>query len=155
MNKTSQAHPLRTGSVAAHPPVAVDPENQARFRGCLLGGPVGDALGAPVEFMGLPEIRARFGAAGIRDFVPYVGKAGAITGDSDSTGAIAGNLLGALHGVDAIPRRWLEPLELRGVIEEIADDLLSWPQWPVRDKLPDDPAELAAAAYWIDRYPGG
>jgi ADP-ribosylglycohydrolase len=76
-----------------------------------------------------------------------------LTGDSDSTGAIAGNLLGALHGVGAIPERWLAPLELRGVIEEVADDLLSWQQWPVREFLPDDPAELAAAAYWLDRYP--
>jgi len=36
-----------------------------RFRGCLLGGAVGDALGAPVEFMGHAEILRRFGAAGI------------------------------------------------------------------------------------------
>ena len=26
------------------------------FKGCLLGGAVGDALGAPVEFMALEEI---------------------------------------------------------------------------------------------------
>jgi hypothetical protein len=76
-----------------------------------------------------------------------------LTGDSDSTGAIAGNLLGALHGIDAIPRRWLEPLELRGAIEEMADDLLSWPQWPIWEFLSDDPAERAVQAYWIDRYP--
>jgi ADP-ribosylglycohydrolase len=76
-----------------------------------------------------------------------------LTGDSDSTGAIAGNLLGAMHGVDAIPERWLAPLELRSIIEEVADDLLSWPQWPVREFLPDDPTELMAAAYWLDRYP--
>ena len=76
-----------------------------------------------------------------------------LTGDSDSTGAIAGNLLGALHGVDAIPGRWLAPLELRGVIEDVADDLLSWPQWPIWEVLPDDPAERAADAYWLDRYP--
>jgi len=52
-----------------------------------------------------------------------------------------------------LPQRWLAPLELRGVIEEIADDLLSWPQWPILEVLPDDPAERAAAAYWLDRYP--
>ena len=34
------------------------------FRGCLLGGAVGDALGAPVEFMSLEEIRTRFGPRG-------------------------------------------------------------------------------------------
>lgn len=47
-------------------------------------------------------------------------------GDSDSTGAIAGHLLGALHGVDAIPAEWLEPLELREVITGMADELHSY-----------------------------
>ena len=44
-------------------------------------------------------------------------------GDSDSTGAIAGNLAGALYGVEAIPARWLEPLELCDDIATLADDL--------------------------------
>ncbi|HKK02955.1 MAG TPA: ADP-ribosylglycohydrolase family protein [Gammaproteobacteria bacterium] len=44
-------------------------------------------------------------------------------GDSDSTGAITGQLLGALHGVEAIPPQWLEPLELRALISETADQL--------------------------------
>ncbi|WP_228276440.1 ADP-ribosylglycohydrolase family protein [Dechloromonas sp. H13] len=77
-----------------------------------------------------------------------------LTGDSDSTGAIAGNLLGALYGVEAIPPRWLEPLELREVITAVADDLLSWPQWTIGDRRPDDPARLGEWAYWVDRYPG-
>lgn len=47
-------------------------------------------------------------------------------GDSDSTGAIAGNLLGAIHGVHAIPPEWLERLELRDVIAEVAEDLLAY-----------------------------
>ncbi|HEX2778916.1 MAG TPA: ADP-ribosylglycohydrolase family protein, partial [Gemmatimonadaceae bacterium] len=46
-------------------------------------------------------------------------------GDSDSTGAIAGNILGARLGAAAIPERWLESLELRDVIERVADDLLT------------------------------
>lgn len=45
------------------------------------------------------------------------------SGDSDSTGALAGNLLGVALGERAIPRRWLETLEMRDVIERIADDL--------------------------------
>jgi ADP-ribosylglycohydrolase len=44
------------------------------------------------------------------------------SGDSDSTGAIAGNLAGALYGEAAIPPEWLEALELRDVIEQVADD---------------------------------
>lgn len=50
-------------------------------------------------------------------------------GDSDSTGAIAGNLLGAIHGRRCIPGHWLEALELRDVIEEVAMDLLMCRLW--------------------------
>lgn len=42
---------------------------QDRFRGCLLGGAIGDALGYPVEFMKNTEIKNRFGANGITDLV--------------------------------------------------------------------------------------
>ncbi len=45
------------------------------------------------------------------------------SGDSDSTGAITGNIMGAYLGIDAIPSRFVEPLELRRVIEQIAEDL--------------------------------
>jgi ADP-ribosylglycohydrolase len=45
-------------------------------------------------------------------------------GDSDSTGAITGNILGALLGKSVIPSEWLEELEMRDVIEEVARDLL-------------------------------
>ena len=45
------------------------------------------------------------------------------SGDSDSTGAITGNIMGAALGLKAIPEKYLEKLELRGVITELADDL--------------------------------
>ena len=45
------------------------------------------------------------------------------SGDSDSTGSITGNILGALHGIDVIPENWILNLELKGLIEEIAVDL--------------------------------
>lgn len=44
-------------------------------------------------------------------------------GDSDSTGAVAGNLLGAATGYDAIPQFYKDDLELHDVILHIADDL--------------------------------
>jgi len=44
-------------------------------------------------------------------------------GDSDSTGAITGNLLGAAVGYDAIPQHFKDDLELEPVIRHIADDL--------------------------------
>jgi ADP-ribosylglycohydrolase len=45
------------------------------------------------------------------------------SGDSDSTGAITGSILGVMHGVSAIPPAWLRRLELRDVIEAVAGDL--------------------------------
>ena len=44
-------------------------------------------------------------------------------GDSDSTGAVCGNIMGALLGRNAIPEHYTENLELLDVIEEIAEDL--------------------------------
>ncbi len=45
------------------------------------------------------------------------------SGDSDSTGAITGNILGALLGYEAIEKKWTEQLELRDIILEMAEDL--------------------------------
>ena len=45
------------------------------------------------------------------------------SGDSDSTGAVTGNILGAYLGLKSIPKKYLDNLELKDVILEIADDL--------------------------------
>ncbi len=52
-------------------------------------------------------------------------------GDSDSTGAVTGNIIGAQVGASGIPEKYTENLELRDLIIEIADDL-----W--RDCRPDE-----------------
>ena len=44
-------------------------------------------------------------------------------GDSDSTGAVTGNILGAKIGLSGIPAKYTEHLELRDLIIEVADDL--------------------------------
>lgn len=44
-------------------------------------------------------------------------------GDSDSTGAVTGNILGAAVGYDALPQHFKDKLELHDVILNIADDL--------------------------------
>ena len=45
------------------------------------------------------------------------------SGASDSTGAVTGNILGAALGESAIPVKFLEKLELRDIIREVAEDL--------------------------------
>ena len=71
--------------------------SRAHFRGCLLGGAVGDALGWPVEFLSLAEIRARYGRDGIRDLDPAArGGLGAVTDDTQMTMFTAEGLLRAI-----------------------------------------------------------
>lgn len=60
-------------------------------------------------------------------------------GDSDSTGAITGNILGAYLGLSKIPPEWVENVELKEVLIQVADDLLT-----IHKKGEE----------WWDRYPG-
>jgi hypothetical protein len=66
-------------------PVDERPRRDGRILGCLLGGAVGDALGAPVEFRSLAEIHNRFGPEGVSTFASAYGREGAITDDTQMT----------------------------------------------------------------------
>ena len=65
-------------------------------------------------------------------------------GDSDSTGAVTGNILGALIGYTAIDSKWKKNLELLDVILEVADDLCHGCQMSEYSHY-QDPA-------WITKY---
>ena len=92
---------------------------RSRVRGCLLGGAIGDALGAPIEFMGLSEIRSHFGPNGVTGYETAYGRRGAITDDTQMTlftveGIIRAVVRGTLKGICSPPavvwhayRRWL------------------------------------------------
>jgi ADP-ribosylglycohydrolase len=45
------------------------------------------------------------------------------SGDSDSTGSLAGNLLGLVHGLAGVPVEWVEGLVELEVVLQVADDL--------------------------------
>ena len=93
--------------------------DQDRYVGCLLGGAIGDALGAPVEFMSGADIAKQFGPGGIQDYVPCFGKVGAITDDTQMTlftaeGVVRSWVRAFVHAPSAIPsqiamayQRWL------------------------------------------------
>ncbi len=77
---------------------------QGRFAGCLLGGAVGDALGAPVEFMKRAEILRKFGSKGITQYAPAYGGVGRITDDTQMTlftaeGLIRAWVRGCMKGI--------------------------------------------------------
>ena len=92
---------------------------EERFKGCLLAGAVGDALGAPVEFMKRQAIIEQFGEDGIKDFAPAYGRKGAITDDTQMTLFTAEGLLQSWsHNEDAlicVSRAYLHWLKTQGI----------------------------------------
>ncbi|NPT54890.1 ADP-ribosylglycohydrolase family protein [Paraburkholderia elongata] len=108
-----------------------DAIKRSRFRGCLLGGAVGDALGAPVEFMNLADIRRSFGPGGICDYAVAHGRVGAITDDTQMTlftaeGLLRAHVRAALHGDGpmfgkATAQAYLRWLRTQGVKPKIAE----------------------------------
>ncbi|MCC6162339.1 MAG: ADP-ribosylglycohydrolase family protein [Acidobacteria bacterium] len=67
------------------------------------------------------------------------------SGDSDSTGAITGNIVGAIGGVHSLPTEGTEQVELRDVIETLSRDLTA-----IVNGADDD----GLAERLSDRYPG-
>lgn len=122
-----------------------------RVMGCFLGGAVGDALGAPVEFYNLSQIQAQFGVDGIGDYVPLHGTLGAITDDTQLTLFTAEALLrvrvqGSGYNSFYPPtilrnayRRWLITQRHLGPAPEHLDTARGW--------LLDEPA------LWVERAP--
>jgi ADP-ribosylglycohydrolase len=57
----------------------MNPPGRSRVRGSLLGAAVGDALGAPIAFEALEEIRGRFGPRGLQEPAAAFGRTGAVS----------------------------------------------------------------------------
>jgi len=55
------------------------------YIGCLVGGAIGDALGAPIEFMSAQELKCKYGESGVTDYVEFKDGHGEITDDTQMT----------------------------------------------------------------------
>ena len=112
--------------------------HRARVHGSLLAGAIGDALGAPVEFFSLAEIRRRYGPKGITDLDEAYGRVGAITDDTQMTlFTIEGLLRARCHSergggespVVAVYHayiRWLHTQGERSALSKPIDHLDGW-----------------------------
>jgi hypothetical protein len=59
---------------------------------------------------------------------------------------ITGNILGALHGAEVIPQRWLDQVDLADLVDAVAPDL---------HRFRHDPEALdEMGTYALDRSPG-
>ena len=75
----------------------------SRYKGCLLGGAVGDALGYPIEFSGETSIFYRYGENGILE-LSQAGEPALISDDTQMTlFAIEGILI---HDLNAAYLEW-------------------------------------------------
>ena len=77
--------------------------DQDKFRGCLIGGAAGDALGYEVEFKNEGQIFSRYGEQGITEYVLHDGKA-LISDDTQmtlftATGLLVGTTRGKMRGI--------------------------------------------------------
>ncbi len=65
------------------------------------------------------------------------------SGDSDSTGAITGNILGLINGLESIPEKWISNLQSKDIVLEVAGDLYT--QALLEERPTDDK--------WFEKYP--
>lgn len=122
----------------------------SHFSGCLLGGAIGDALGAPVEFYSLNDIRRLYGPEGVRDFaaVDAHGRA-EVTDDTQMTlftaeGLLVARQAGAPEPVEAIYRGYLRWLRTQRTRLSTSTGELAREGWL-----------MGVQAMWKVRAPGG
>ncbi|WP_144174996.1 ADP-ribosylglycohydrolase family protein [Pseudomonas sp. Kh13] len=119
-----------------------------RIKGCLLGGAVGDALGAPVEFLEWPVIEARFGPQGIADFAPAYGITGAISDDTQmmlftAEGLLRAYVLGSSR----------QPCHVPSIIHHALLRWLSTQDYPSTIPVATDGWLIKQAELWSRRAP--
>lgn len=121
------AHLLDGGSIADVPCAAVEGTDEPAVRQAILHAAKTDVREIRAGGYVLDTIRAAFWCLLQNDGLEEVVVAAVSLGDdADTTGAVAGALAGAAYGVNAIPRRWVDRVEHRAELEQLAATLLTW-----------------------------
>jgi ADP-ribosylglycohydrolase len=94
-------------------------QRSSKIRGCIFGGAIGDALGAPIEFDSYESIVRKYGSDGVVEYVEHSNGRGEFTDDTQMTlftieGLIRYIIRGTLRGVSSLEmvmhhayQRWL------------------------------------------------
>ncbi len=69
---------------------------QENYIACLVGGAIGDALGAAIEFLNIHQIIEKYGPSGVTAYVEFADGTGEFTDDTQMTLFTAEGLLGAM-----------------------------------------------------------
>ena len=126
-----------------------------RIRGCMLGGAIGDALGASIEFDSIEEIRRLHGPDGLTDYAEAYGRTGAITDDTQMALFTAVGLMQALaryrgKGIVNVPM--MVDLAYSRWLATQGEASLRWPNTPA--VLLEDMADADVVALNQRRAPG-
>lgn len=124
---------------------------RSKVLGSLLGGAIGDALGAPVEFWSRDQITATVGEQGVREFLPITfggtGGIGLITDDTQMTLFTMEGLISAYNRGRAKGIGFAMPL--------VHQAYLRWYRTQVTSSPPSSAAGLASEAWlYSQRAPG-
>jgi len=122
----------------------------SRYRGCLLAGACGDALGARVEFWRRAQIIEQFGEPGVTEFWPAYGRVGAITDDTQMTlftaeGLLAAETQRAMRDLEIHRRTGAEALQ-RWLLTQNEQSALTAPTSWVKSALVAEPVLHARRA---------
>jgi ADP-ribosyl-[dinitrogen reductase] hydrolase len=96
-----------------------------RIEGSLIGGAIGDALGAATEFESLSSIRRLFGPDGLTDFATAYGAEGRFTDDTQMTLFTAEGLIRAADDTDRVVSIWQAYLRWLGTQSGRSDGSVS------------------------------
>lgn len=112
--------------------------NLEYFEGCLLGGAIGDALGAPVEFKKYNEIIEEYGEAGVTELIPGLGRKEAlITDDTQMTMFTVEGLLRSITRAKRKGIQWdkndITHTMFRAYLRWLYTQGLNTPHWAEKD----------------------
>lgn len=116
-------------------------EAHERVWGCLLGGAIGDALGAPVEFWSSTEIASRVGPSGVRNYLPVA------YGTTSGLGLITDDTQMTLFTIEGLLRTWVDDVSMppQRTVENIHQAYLNWLDT-------QEQSGPSAVAHVVDRY---
>lgn len=119
-----------------------------KIKGCLIGGAVGDALGYPVEFMSIEQIRYKYGPSGITG---YVG-----TQISDDTQMTLFTLDGLLYAKTFFPKVWENRVIIRQCVFHAYQDwlLTQTREYPIPDDISTYSQLIHIPEMFFRRAPG-
>ncbi|MEI7525986.1 MAG: ADP-ribosylglycohydrolase family protein [Mariniphaga sp.] len=114
--------------------------SQEYYISSLLGGAIGDALGAPIEFMSIRQIKDRYGSSGVTGYVEYQDGKGEFTDDTQMT----------LFTAEGLLRSWQRQAN-KGITSIIAVGYQAYLRWLYTQGMSLDRSKITDGVYELEK----